>query len=222
MGVIFPVLLLLLFGFIGFAIGGGNYSGLTLIEISLPTVIVISFIAISCYSIPISIVRDREVGWLRRISTTPLSSTKLLAAHLVINLIYAAISLAIIIPGGFLVFKAALNVGILYFTIAILLSLFVLFSIGLIIASIAPSQRAASAISYPIFMGMLFLAGLWIQPSTIGNPLRTIMWYSPPGAAARTILYSIYNVVPPSMEFVALVVYAVIFSLVAVRFFRWT
>lgn len=221
MGLIFPVILLFLFGFIGKATGGGNYSGLTLIEIWLPTIIVVGFISLSCYSIPITIVRDREIGWLKRISTTPLSSAKLLAAHLTINLIYAAILLAIIIPGGIVIFNAALNVSVFYFSISIILALLVLFSIGLIIASIAPNQRAATVIAYPSFMGMMFLAGLWVQPSTIGNPLRTIMWYSPPGAAARTILYSIYNTTPPFMELVAALVYAIIFLLIAIRLFRW-
>jgi len=49
---------------------------------------VISFITITI-SLPNSLVKDREIGWLRRISTTPLHLSRLLAAQLILNLLFA-------------------------------------------------------------------------------------------------------------------------------------
>lgn len=221
LGILFPILLLVLFGTIG-AETGTKISGLTIIQYYVPTIIVIGFISIAFYSVPITIIRDREIGWLRRVSTTPLSPAKLLLSHLVINLIFSAITIAVILAGSIIVFGASLDFRVFYFSISIIFSLLVLFSLGIVIAAFAPSQRASAALAYPLFMGMMFFAGLWIQPDQVGEPLRSIMWYSPSGAASRTILYSALNATPPYTEFLAMAIYSVVFGFIAIRFFKWT
>src|SRR5262252_3889874 len=79
MGIGLPVVLLAVFGFISRAVPGnvGN-TGLTIIDLWIPTLLVISFIGISA-SLPNTLIRDREIGWLRRVSTTPLPPSMLLS-----------------------------------------------------------------------------------------------------------------------------------------------
>ena len=80
MGLGFPVILLVLFGVISqHTAGNVAGSGLTVIDLYIPTIMVISFVAIAI-SLPNTLVRDREMGWLRRISTTPVHPSRLLAA----------------------------------------------------------------------------------------------------------------------------------------------
>ena len=220
MGVIFPILLLILFGFIGKAVGG-YYSGYSLFDLYVPTIIIIGFISIAMYSVPLTIVRDREIGWLRRISTTPLSPSKLLASHLVINLAYALVTIVIILTGSVLAFGAPLNIGVFYFAVSVILSLSVAFSLGFVVAAFAPTQRLAGVFTAALYYPLLFLAGLWIQPETVGDPLRSIMWYSPVGAGVRSMLYSLFNSTPPFTELLAMVVYSAIFWFLAIRYFRW-
>ncbi len=221
MGLIFPVFLLILFGGIGEA-SGSHVAGLTLIQIYLPTIIVIGFVSTGIMAVPYMIVRDREIGWLRRISTTPLSASKMIAAHVIINLVYSLAGTVVVIIGGMLFFNAVLNVGIFYFVISIILSLAVVLSLGFVVAALAPTQRFASGLGGALFYPLLFLSGLWVQPAAVGEPLRSIMWYSPVGAADRCLLYSIFNTAPPAMEIVALFIYTAIFTFIAIRFFRWT
>lgn len=95
MGIIFPIILLILFRFIGKFVGG-DFSGLSLFDLYVPTIIVTGLISIGMYSVPFTLVRDREIGWLRRISTTPLSPQKLLLSLLIVNLIYGVIKIIII------------------------------------------------------------------------------------------------------------------------------
>ncbi len=220
MGIIFPVLLLILFGFIG-KIVGGNFSGLSLFDLYVPTIIVIGLISIALYSIPFTLVRDREIGWLRRVSTTPLSPQKLLLSLLIINLIYALISIIIILLGSIYIFGAPLNISVLYFSVSILLTLLVMFSLGFVVAAVAPTQRFAQALMGGLFYPLLFFAGLWVQPATVANPLRSIMYYSPAGAAVRALLYSLFNTPPPYLELVALIAYTIVFATLAIRYFRW-
>lgn len=221
MGLVFPILLLILFGAIGEATGA-SISGLTLIQVYVPTIIVIGFISNGIMAVPYMIVRDREIGWLKRISTTPLSASKMVLAHVVVNVIYSLAGTVVVIVGSMLIFHTFLEVGIFFFLISIILSLAVTLSLGFVVAALSSSLRMSQGLGGALFYPMLFLSGLWIQPGAVGEPLKSIMWYSPVGAADRALLYSFFNTAPPAMEIVALVVYTAIFTFVAIRFFRWT
>src|SRR5579872_984642 len=71
LGIGVPAVLLAVFGFIGRSVPGTvGGSGLTIIDLWTPTLLVISFLFIA-FSLPTTLVRDREIGWLRRVSTTP-------------------------------------------------------------------------------------------------------------------------------------------------------
>jgi ABC-2 type transport system permease protein len=182
--------------------------------------LVISYISISI-SLPNTLVRDREIGWLRRVSTTPLHPSRLLAAQLILNLIIAAAATLIVILGGALLFGASLHVQVLPFAVSLLLSIVEIFALGLVLVALAPSQTVAAAAGGVVFFALLFLSGLWVQPAQAGEPLRTIMYYSPSGAAARALLDSVFNGSPAYAALLTLAVYTVIFGFIAIRYFRW-
>lgn len=192
-GLALPAVLLAVFGFIGKANPGNvGDSGLTVIDLWTPTILVLSFIFISV-SLPNILVRDREIGWLRRVSTTPLHPSRLLAAQLVIDLILAAAAVVIIVGGGALVFGASLHVQILPFAVSLLLAIAELFALGLVLVALLPSQTVAQPVAGVVTFGLMFLSGLWVNPAQVGDPLRTIMYYSPSGAAVRAVLDSAFT-----------------------------
>jgi ABC-2 type transport system permease protein len=220
-GLALPAVLLAVFGFIGKANPGNvGDSGLTVIDLWTPTILVLSFIFISV-SLPNILVRDREIGWLRRVSTTPLHPSRLLAAQLVIDLILAAAAVVIIVGGGALVFGASLHVQILPFAVSLLLAIAELFALGLVLVALVPTQAVAQPVSGVVTFGLMFLSGLWVNPAQVGDPLRTIMYYSPSGAAVRAVLDSAFNGGPSYAGLLTMAVYTVIFGFVAIRYFRW-
>jgi ABC-2 type transport system permease protein len=220
-GIGFPVVLLVLFGFISKNVPGNvGGTGLTVIDLYVPTIIVISFIAIAI-SLPSTLVRDREIGWLRRISMTPVHPSRLLAVQLILDLVFATVAIVIVIVGGTAIFGAPLTVGIPFFILSLVLTIAVIFSLGLVVVALVPTQAMARPVAGVLFFVLLFLSGLWIQPAQVGAPLRDIMWYSPSGAAVRAILYSVFHAAPPVTTLLALVGYTLVFAFVAVRYFRW-
>jgi ABC-2 type transport system permease protein len=221
LGIGLPIILLLVFGFIGQQVPGNvGSTGLTIIDLWIPTILVVSFISISV-SLPNTLVRDREIGWLRRVSTTPLHPSMLLAAQLIIDLILAAAAVLIIILGGALLFGASLHVQIAPFAVSLLLSIAEIFAIGLVLVALVPSQTVAQAAGGVMFFGLMFLSGLWVQPEQVGDPLGTIMNYSPSGAAAMALRDSVFNGSPSYAALLTMVAYTVIFGFIAVRYFRW-
>ncbi len=220
-GLALPAVLLAVFGFIGQANPGNvGDSGLTVIEVWTPTILVLSFIFISV-SLPNTLVRDREIGWLRRVSTTPLHPSRLLAAQLIIDLILAAAAVLIVILEGALVFGASLHVQILPFAVSLLLAIAELFALGLVLVALVPTQTVAQPVAGVVTFGLMFLSGLWVNPAQVGDPLRTIMYYSPSGAAVRAVLDSAFNGGPSYVALLTMAVYTVIFGFVAIRYFRW-
>jgi ABC-2 type transport system permease protein len=221
MGIGLPVVLLAVFGFIGRAVPGdvGN-TGLTIIDLWIPTLLVISFIGISA-SLPNTLIRDREIGWLRRVSTTPLHPSMLLAVQVIIDLVLAAAAVVIIILGGALMFGASLQVQLLPFVVSLLLAIAEIFALGLVLVALIPTQVVAQVVDGVVFFALMFLSGLWVNPAQVGDPLKTIMYYSPSGAAARALLDAAFNGSPSYPALLTMAVYTVIFGFIAIRFFRW-
>jgi len=220
-GLALPAILLAVFGFIGQANPGTvGSTGLTIIEVWTPTILVLSFIFISV-SLPNTLVRDREIGWLRRVSTTPLHPSRLLAAQLVIDLIVAAAAVLILILEAALVFGASLHVQILPFAVSLALSIVELFALGLVLVALVPTQAVAQPIAGVVTFGLMFLSGLWVNPAQVGDPLRTMMYYSPSGAAVRAVLDSAFNGGLSYAGLLTMAVYILIFGFIAIRYFRW-
>ena len=222
MGIGVPIGLLVVFGLIGiFSPGDVPGTNLTVIVLYIPTLMVIGFTFLGVLVLPQTMVRYREIGWLRRVSVTPASPSRLLAAQSVINLLIALAAMLIIMLGGELIFGASLDVDIPYFVLSVVLSIAVLFSLGLVVAALVPSQSVATGACGGLVFLLMFLAGLWVPPATVGGALATIMYYSPSGAAAQALLYSTFNSVPPYTAVVAMAAYTLIFAYLATRYFRW-
>jgi ABC-2 type transport system permease protein len=145
----------------------------------------------------------------------------LLAAQLIIDLALAAAAIVIVIGGGALVFGASLHVQILPFGGSLRLALAEIFALGLMLVALVPTQTVAQPVGGVVTFVLLFLAGLWVNPTQVGDPLRTIMYYSPSGAAARAVLDAVFNGGPSYAALLTMAVYTVIFGFIAIRYFRW-
>ncbi len=145
----------------------------------------------------------------------------LLAAQLIIDLVLAAVTVLIILLGGALVFGASLHVQILPFVVSLLLAIAEIFALGLMLVALIPTQTVASTAGGVLLFALMFLSGLWVQPAQVGDPLRTIMYYSPSGAAARSLLDAVFTGSPSYAALLTMAVYTVIFGFIAIRYFRW-
>ena len=220
-GLALPIGLLIVFGLISQSVPGDvGGTGLTVIDLWTPTVLVISFIVLSI-SLPSTMVRDREIGWLRRVSTTPVHPSRLLGAQLIINLAIAVAAVVIIIGGGALIFGASLHVSVVPFAISLVLAIAELFALGLLIVAVAPSQVVGQSIGGVVAFALFFLAGLWVNPAQAGEPLATVMHYSPSGAASQAVLDAAFNNSASYAAWVTMAVYAAVFAFLAIRYFRW-
>jgi ABC-2 type transport system permease protein len=220
-GIGLPLILLLIFGNIPTFNEPLEGSSFTLFELYIPILMVTVLIFIGLFGLPIPLLRDRESGWLRRISTTPISPAKLLAAQVVINLILVVVGFIILVAGSTLFFGVKFAFDIPGFILSLVLATLAMFSLGLLITSVAPSQSTGNGITMALLYPLLFFAGVYVPIQVLPSGLQTAALFTPVGAAVDALDSSMAGSFPSFVPLVVLAAYTVIFSFVAIRYFRW-
>ena len=160
-GLALPAALLIIFSFIPtFRQPQASLGGFSPLEEYVPILIGFSLAMLALFGLPIPLVTYRELGVLRRLSTTPVPPSWLLAAQGVVQLGVALAGLAgILVAGAALGTPAPANPA--GFAVAVVLSVAGLFPLGLLIAAMARTANGASVIGRLVLIPMLFFAGLW-------------------------------------------------------------
>jgi ABC-2 type transport system permease protein len=221
-GVGIPVVLLIIFGEApAFRQTLGRLGGLTLFDVYLPVLVVFVLAMTALLGLPIPLASFRELGVLRRLSTTPVPPSWLLAGQGLIQLGVAVAGLGVIFIAGAAAFGAPAPGSPGGLVLSIVLATAALFAIGLVIAAIARTATAANVIGRLVFFPLLFFAGLWLPRQLMPGVLLDISNYTPLGAAVQVIQDSMFQGFPPAAPLLVLTAYAAGFGYLAQRFFRW-
>lgn len=217
-----PVLLLVIFGSIpSFSKPSAGLGGQTPFNAYVPILISFVVAGLAFLSLPGALASYRELGILRRLSTTPLPPPWVLGAQLVINVGIAAVAVIILVVVGITAYGADSPQNPAALVLAVLVTMAAMFAIGLWIASFAGTARIASLVGGAAFYPLMFFAGLWFPRAAMPGVLRDISNYTPLGAAVEAVQDAIH---PGALSAAALLVmagYAVVFGALAVRYFRW-
>ncbi len=163
----------------------------------------------------------REKGILRRMATTPVPATKLLGAQLAASLLAALLAIGLVIAVGRVGFAVPLPRQFAGFLLALLLCSAAVFSIGLLVAALAPTGKAGNAIGTMLFFPMMFFAGLWVPREAMGKVLGTIADFTPLGAGEHALRDAAAGGWPHLGQLGVLAAYIVVFGAAAARLFRW-
>jgi ABC-2 type transport system permease protein len=186
----------------------------------LPILMAFSLVMSAINLLPPTLALYREKGILRRLSTTPVPASWLLAAQAAIFAgVGLVVSIALFALGiGFDVSVPGQIVG---FVLSLILLGAATLGIGLLIAAVARTGKAANAISFTLFFPLMFLAGLWVPRALMPAILLRISDYSPLGAGVRALQDSAGGDWPPTQSLLVLLVWAVVTGGLAIRYFRW-
>ena len=165
----------------------------------------------------------REGGILKRLRATPLSPITILGSQVVLKLFLTAIGLGLLLLAGRRMFPGVMQVNVLSFSAAVLLSTASILSLGFVIASIVPTARFAQPIGGAILYPMLTFSGLFFPLANLPPALRFVASLLPTTHAV-SLLKGIWEGTPWSAhlgDIAALLVSAVVCVAVSVRVFRW-
>jgi ABC-2 type transport system permease protein len=221
-GIALPVVLLVIFGAIpSFRQPAADLGGLTPLDVYVPILIVLSLGLLTLFGLPMPLASYRELGLLRRLSTTPVPPWWLLAAQGVVQLCVALTGIVILLVGSVTVYGALAPKSPGALVLSIALTAAALFPMGLLIASVARTATGASVIGRLVFFPMIFFAGLWWPRELMPGVLQSVSSFTPLGAAVAAMQDSMQGQFPPALPLLVLVAYAVVFGFLAKRLFRW-
>ena len=195
----------------------------TFVRSGLPVLVSI-FIAISAVISLVTIISIyREGGILKRLRATPMRPHTILSAHVLVKLLFTAITLMLMTLAGRRYFPAGAEVPVISFTIALLLSTVTILSMGFVIASLVRTARFAQPVSAVIFYPMIALSGLFAPIDTMPQSLQWLARFLPLTYVV-SLLQGIWNGASWSAHLGDLAALAVVFAIctaVSARVFRW-
>ena len=152
---------------------------------------------------------------------TPVRPSWVLGAQVIVNLVIAMMATAVIIGGAVLFFRVPFPGQAFGFLLALLLAIAALFAIGLLICAVAPLPQVAAVIGSVLLYSLLFFAGMWGTRQAMSPLLQTIGDHTPLGAAASAMQDAMVGNWPTIRALLVTTAYAVVFTIAAIRFFRW-
>lgn len=221
-GIALPVVILVAIG----AAAGDHHErdlgGLRVIDTYVPTLAIFSLAILAINALPPALAQDRERGILRRMATTPVRPSRLLAAQLVIHAVVALVSLVAVVLVGRFAFDVRLPDPFGGFVLVLVLTGASLLSIGVLLAAVAPTARAANGLGAMTFFPMMFLGGLWIPRATMSDTLLHISDATPVGAAIGALQDVTTGGSWPSIGALAVIAaWGIVAAFLATRLFRW-
>lgn len=216
---------LILFVVLGRMLGTGRPGAATLqqapFSVPILSAILIAVNAVTSLVAIISIYR--EGGILKRLRATPLSPLTILSAHVFVKLIFTVLSLLLLVAAGRLLFPGAMDVPLVSFTAALLLSTVSILSLGFIIAAIVPTARFAQPISAAVLYPMVALSGLFFPIARLPRGFR-LLALGLPTTHAVALMQGVWDGSGWAghwMNAVALVVLCGAYSALSAKIFRW-
>lgn len=219
---LFPTILVVILGSIpDFREPSPDLGGATVISLYVGISLALSLAMLGLQFLPSVLASYREKGILRRVATTPVRPIVLLAAQMASSLLIAVVSGLLVIAVGRIVFGVGLPGQLPGFVLAYLLSAAGVFAVGLLIAALAPTGKAANSIGTLLFFPSMFFAGLWTPREVLPGFLQRIGDFTPLGAGERALHEAATGHWPQLLPIVVLVAYVVVFGAAAARLFRW-
>jgi ABC-2 type transport system permease protein len=218
---VFPTLLLTVLGLIpAMREPSEVMGGISFIEFFAPSLVVFTLGMVCLQVVPNALAAYREQGVLRRLSVTPVHPALILIAQLVVNFALAVISTVLVMAVGVLAFGIPLPHFLLGFVVAFVVGITALFAVGLIIAAVAPSTRAASGMATVVFTAAMFFGGVYVPRFVLPDAITRIGAYVPPGVQALQDGWT--GAAPPqALHLFIMAGIALVATAVAARLFRW-
>jgi ABC-2 type transport system permease protein len=195
------------------------FGGATFVAYFAPSLLAISIAQLGLQTLPQSLATYRERGVLRRYSATPVSPLTVLVVQLVVNVVTALLSTLLLLLVAIAVFDVPGPQHPLSFVVAVLLGTAAVFSLGLLIAAVAPRAKTAAGLGAVAFLLSLFFAGVYLPNFLLPDVVVRIGEYVPPAIGAIKESWTGAGASPVVLLVQAVIV--VVASGTAARLFRW-
>ncbi|SES77565.1 ABC transporter permease [[Clostridium] polysaccharolyticum] len=156
---LFPTMMILMFGGIYGNKPQDIYHGFGMVDVSVPAYAGMIISVTGLMNLPLTLCEYREKKILKRFKATPVSPSNVISAQLAVNFFMTIVGMILLIVISRIVFHLNFQGSYPAVILVFVLSVFSVFSIGFLIASLAPNMKAGSAIANIVYFPMLFMTG---------------------------------------------------------------
>lgn len=189
----------------------------------LPILGAMFIIATTVLSLVTIIAIYREGGILKRLRATPLRPHTILTAHVLVKLLFTAITLGLMILVGRNYDVGADHVPVASFGLALTFCTTAIVSLGFLIASIVPTARFAQPIGTVIIYPLIGMSGLFFPLEALPLALRALA-RAMPISYSVSLLRGVWHGQGWSShlgDVAMLTLMFVVFTALSVKVFRW-
>jgi ABC-2 type transport system permease protein len=166
----------------------------------------------------------KKQGVLRRLHTTPLKVWEYFVANVMSQGLIGLLAIAILFGFSLTVFDLQMRGSYIAFFVFVLISIVMIYGIGLAIGGWAKNERQAAPLSNLITFPMIFLSGTFFPRFLMPEWLQSITNYlplTPVIDGIRLIVTEGKTLIEISSQIAVISIWAVIIYIIAFRVFRW-
>lgn len=217
----FPVFMIALFGLI---YQGESWDGLPPINYILPGIVTMAVMTTCIMNTTTGVVGDREKGVFRRLSLTPLKRLHLIGGQIGSRYLVILLQTLILIAVGVIAFGVDFGGNYLLFWAALTLGSLSFFALGFALTTFIKSEKGVVPASMAFFFVLMFLGGCFFPVDIMPDFLQPICKALPSfqlNDSLRMIAIDELGIGSIWPELLKLAGWGALFSVIAVRFFKW-
>lgn len=222
-GPAFPLAFLLIFGSIYGNTPSAFYHGRGPLDVYMPAYIVMLITMNAFFSLPIALVNYRERGVLFRLQATPLRPVNILSAQIGANFLMTTLEALLLVVLGVVFYKVHVTLAILGVLLAYILSILSIFSLGFLLASLAPTARVATFVAIILFLVAFYLSGMSVPLQLYPAVVQHIAQFLPTTHAVTLLqeLWSGASWLDHGIDVLILLGMLLVCMAVSAKLFRW-
>jgi ABC-2 type transport system permease protein len=222
--IVFPIMFLIIFSSLNSGERlGPAYGDILFTEYYVPGIIVFAVVTACFTNLAINLVRQRDIGILKRKRSTPLPAIYLVGGLVASCIVVSAIMCLLTTVVGMVAYHNAAPRHIVWIPLILILGAATFCALGVAVTSLIPNGDAAPAIVNAVMFPLLFLSGAFFPVSNqtlidISDvlPIRPFQQcllaaFDPQGAGTA----------PSGRFLLTLAIWAAVGTFIAVRRFRW-
>lgn len=171
---VFPVLMLLIFG----SIYGNTpiYDGadVGMMDISVPAYSVMVIGVTGLMSLPLTLAGYKEKKIYKRFDATPVGKKSIMLAQVFVNLTMTLIGISILLIAGKLLYQIQIRGAFLPICVSMLFSIAAIFSMGFLFTAVGRDLKSTTLLCYLFYFIMLFLSGATMPDMLFPDTLKKI------------------------------------------------
>lgn len=196
--------------------------GVTVLDYYLMTVVIVMVITVvAVLNMPSFLATYRKTKVLRRLAVTPASPAMVLVAQMIVSLLQVLVGVALALGAGMLFFDANLPNSILTAIVVLLVACLALYGVGMIVASVARTPNAATALGLVVFLGLAAFGGMFIPVENLPDTMQAISHWLPYAAAVEGLQSAWLGEAVDPQNRLVLGGTTVLGAAVAAMLFRW-